>query len=75
MCNDYGLTENYESYLAAFSQIRIPVKWPTRSRTSNLVRTSGRPTKLPSFAASKMGQTNSPNSDGASRRLSRNAHP
>jgi len=28
MCNDYGLTENYESYLAAFSQIRIPVKRP-----------------------------------------------
>jgi hypothetical protein len=25
VCNDYG---NYVDYLAAFSQTRIPVKWP-----------------------------------------------
>jgi putative SOS response-associated peptidase YedK len=29
MCNDYGNHVPYESYLRAFSQTRIPVKWPT----------------------------------------------
>jgi putative SOS response-associated peptidase YedK len=28
LCNDYGLTEPYQSYLYAFSQTRIPVRWP-----------------------------------------------
>ena len=28
MCNDYGNYIPYSDYLAAFSQIRIPVKWP-----------------------------------------------
>jgi putative SOS response-associated peptidase YedK len=28
MCNDYGLYTDYADYLAAFSQTRIPVKWP-----------------------------------------------
>jgi putative SOS response-associated peptidase YedK len=29
MCNDFGNRASYDSYLAAFSQTRIPVKWPT----------------------------------------------
>jgi hypothetical protein len=28
MCNDYGNKIPYSEYLAAFSEIRIPVKWP-----------------------------------------------
>jgi putative SOS response-associated peptidase YedK len=28
MCNDYGNCVDYADYLAAFSQTRIPVKWP-----------------------------------------------
>jgi putative SOS response-associated peptidase YedK len=28
MCNDYGNYVDYADYLAAFSQTRIPVKWP-----------------------------------------------
>jgi putative SOS response-associated peptidase YedK len=28
MCNDYGNHIPYDDYLQAFSQIRIPVKWP-----------------------------------------------
>jgi hypothetical protein len=28
MCNDYGNHIPYSDYLAAFSQNRIPVKWP-----------------------------------------------
>jgi len=28
MCNDYGNHIPYSDYLAAFSQTRIPVKWP-----------------------------------------------
>lgn len=28
MCNDYGNHIPYDDYLRAFSQIRIPVKWP-----------------------------------------------
>ena len=28
MCNDYGNHVDYAHYLAAFSQTRIPVKWP-----------------------------------------------
>ena len=28
MCNDYGNKIPYSDYLAAFSEIRIPVKWP-----------------------------------------------
>jgi hypothetical protein len=28
MCNDYGNYVDYDDYLAAFSQIRIPVTWP-----------------------------------------------
>jgi len=28
MCNDYGNYVDYDDYLAAFSQTRIPVKWP-----------------------------------------------
>ena len=28
MCNDYGNRVPYSEYLAAFSQTRIPVKWP-----------------------------------------------
>jgi putative SOS response-associated peptidase YedK len=28
MCNDYGNRIPYDDYLAAFSQIRIPVRWP-----------------------------------------------
>ena len=28
MCNDFGNNIPYSDYLAAFSQIRIPVKWP-----------------------------------------------
>lgn len=27
-CNDYGNYVDYADYLAAFSQTRIPVKWP-----------------------------------------------
>lgn len=29
MCNDYGNHIPYDDYLQAFSQTRIPVKWPT----------------------------------------------
>ena len=29
MCNDYGNHVPYSDYLAAFSQTRIPVKWPS----------------------------------------------
>lgn len=29
MCNDYGNHIPYDDYLQAFSQIRIPVRWPT----------------------------------------------
>ena len=29
MRNDYGNHIPYDDYLQAFSQIRIPVKWPT----------------------------------------------
>jgi putative SOS response-associated peptidase YedK len=29
MCNDYGNQIPYSDYLAAFSQTRIPVKWPS----------------------------------------------
>src|SRR3954449_3952633 len=29
MCNDYGNHIPYSNYLAAFSQKRIPVRWPT----------------------------------------------
>ena len=29
MCNDFGNRIPYSEYLAAFSQTRIPVKWPT----------------------------------------------
>src|SRR5438046_545984 len=29
MCNDYGNHIPYDDYLAAFSQTRIPVRWPT----------------------------------------------
>src|SRR5881394_2806298 len=29
MCNDFGNHIPYSDYLAAFSQIRIPVRWPT----------------------------------------------
>ena len=28
MCNDYGNHIPYSDYIAAFSQTRIPVKWP-----------------------------------------------
>jgi putative SOS response-associated peptidase YedK len=28
MCNDYGLYTDYDDYLAAFSETRIPLKWP-----------------------------------------------
>ena len=28
MCNDFGNNIPYSDYLAAFSQSRIPVKWP-----------------------------------------------
>jgi putative SOS response-associated peptidase YedK len=28
VCNDYGNYVDYDDYLAAFSQTRIPVKWP-----------------------------------------------
>jgi putative SOS response-associated peptidase YedK len=28
VCNDYGNYVDYADYLAAFSQTRIPVKWP-----------------------------------------------
>jgi putative SOS response-associated peptidase YedK len=28
MCNDYGNKIPYSEYLAAFSEVRIPVKWP-----------------------------------------------
>src|SRR6478752_1207908 len=28
MCNDYGNHVSYDDYLAAFSQTRIPVRWP-----------------------------------------------
>jgi hypothetical protein len=28
MCNDYGNYVGYADYFAAFSQTRIPVKWP-----------------------------------------------
>jgi putative SOS response-associated peptidase YedK len=28
MCNDYGNYVDYDDYLAAFSQTRIPVTWP-----------------------------------------------
>ena len=28
MCNDYGNYVDYDDSLAAFSQTRIPVKWP-----------------------------------------------
>src|SRR5436305_2256308 len=28
MCNDFGNNIPYSDYLAAFSQTRIPVKWP-----------------------------------------------
>src|SRR5260370_38219474 len=34
MCNDFGNNIPYSDYLAAFSQTRIPVKWP--SAASNL---------------------------------------
>ena len=29
MCNDFGNTIPYSDYLAAFSQTRIPVQWPS----------------------------------------------
>ena len=29
MCNDLGNHISYDDYLAAFSQTRIPVRWPT----------------------------------------------
>ena len=29
MCNDFGNHIPYSDYLAAFSQTRVPVKWPT----------------------------------------------
>jgi putative SOS response-associated peptidase YedK len=29
MCNDYGNKIPYSDYLTAFSQTRIPMKWPT----------------------------------------------
>ena len=29
MCNDFGNNIPYSDYLAAFSQTRIPVKWPS----------------------------------------------
>ena len=29
MCNDFGNNIPYSDYLAAFSQTRIPVQWPT----------------------------------------------
>jgi hypothetical protein len=48
VCNDYGNYVDYDDYLAAFSQTRIPVKWP--DAIPNLparVTTSGRPTRLP----------------------------
>ena len=32
MCNDYGNNIPYSDYLAAFSEIRIPVKWPKAVR-------------------------------------------
>ena len=28
MCNDYGNRIPYSDYLAAFSELRIPVRWP-----------------------------------------------
>lgn len=34
MCNDYGNHVPYDDYLQAFSQIRVPVRWP--SATPNL---------------------------------------
>ena len=33
MCNDFANHIPYSDYLAAFSQTRIPVRWPTSAGT------------------------------------------
>lgn len=43
MCNDYGNHIPYSDYLAAFSQTRIPVRWPPAAPISNPARTFGQP--------------------------------
>src|SRR6266446_1831716 len=74
MCNDFGNHIPYSDYLAAFSQTRIPVRWPTSAPNLEPAKTSGRPTRLRSFADSKTARTNSPNSGGAFRRLAPKVH-
>jgi hypothetical protein len=36
MCNDFGNNIPYSDYLAAFSQTRIPVQWPSAPPTKIL---------------------------------------
>ena len=32
MCNDFGNRVPYDEYLRAFSEIRVPLRWPTATR-------------------------------------------
>jgi hypothetical protein len=45
VCNDFGNNVPYSDYLAAFSQIRIPVKWPNAAPNGG--EQAGSPTAIP----------------------------
>jgi putative SOS response-associated peptidase YedK len=53
MCNDFGNRIPYDDYLRAFSEIRVPLRWPTAAPNLEPETISGRPTQHPSFAAAR----------------------
>ena len=63
MCNDFGNRIPYDDYLRAFSQTRIPARWPRPHPILSRATISGRPTPRPSSARPKTGM-NSPSCAG-----------
>src|ERR1700681_793564 len=64
MCNDYGNHIPYSDYLAAFSQTRIPVKWPNAAPNLEPREDIWPTDRAPVIRRHEAGQTSFRNYDG-----------
>jgi hypothetical protein len=55
VCNDFGNRVPHDEYLRAFSEIRVPLRWPTAAPNLEPQTTFGRPSPRPLFGGARMG--------------------
>src|SRR5438067_2472335 len=75
MCNDFGNHIPYSDYQAAFSQTRIPVKWPSAAPNLEPREDIGRLIRPPSFAGWKTRRMSLRSHAGAFRRSGQRVRP